>query len=166
MGPTIPSESLPFELPNGGAGPDTLALSAIDAEFAVMCFQRDHNCGDGRAQVRSIAARYDEFRARNAEVVVILPSSIEHAVEWADRDGLPFPVLADEHSRVAARYGQPVRFGLLGRLHNLIGRMPETVLVDLRSNPQAVYAYIGEAPSDRPSIDVLLLQIDRARGAV
>jgi peroxiredoxin Q/BCP len=155
---------LSIELPNGGVGPDPLRLDEVDAEFVVLLFQRDHLCGNCRSQVQDIAARYDEFRKRNAVVVSVLPESKERAAEWATNYNLPFPVVADPNTTVADRFGQPVRFGFLGSLHNLLGRMPLAVIIDLRGDePRLVYSYVGNAPSDRPTIEGLILELDHKR---
>ena len=152
---------LSIELPNGGVGPDPLRLDELGAGFVVLLFQRDHLCGSSRSQVQSVAARYEAFRKRNAVVVSVLPEPKEQAAEWAASYDLPFPVVADPDSTVADRFGQPVRFGFLGELHDLLGRMPLAVIVDLRDeDPRLVYSHVGDAPSDRPTVEGLLLELD------
>jgi len=155
---------LSIELPNGGVGPDPLRLDTLDASFVVLLFQRDYLCGSCRSQVQEIAARYEEFRERNAIVVSVLPDSKERAAEWAASYELPFPVLADPENRTADRFGQPVRFGFLGELHNLLGRMPLAVIIDLRGDePRLVSSHVGDSPSDRPTVEGLLLDLDHKR---
>lgn len=155
---------LSVELPNGGVGPDPLRVDQLDAEFVVLLFQRDHLCSKCRTQVEQIAARYDEFRERNSVVVSVLPEPKERAAEWATNYDLPFPVVADPDNRVAERFGQPVRFGFLGELHDLLGRMPLAIMIDLRaSEPRLVYSHVGNSPSDRPTIEGLILELDHHR---
>ncbi len=155
---------LSVELPNGGVGPDPLRLDALDAEFVVLLFQRDVLCSNCRSQVQEIAARYEEFRARDTVVVSVLPDSKERAAEWAASYELPFPVVADPETRTADRFGQPVRFGFLGELHNLLGRMPLAVIIDLRGEePRLVYSHVGTSPSDRPTVEGLLLELNHKR---
>jgi len=166
MSTEISGAALEFALPNGGNGPNPLSLSALDASFAVLLFQRDHFCGNCRKQVQAVADRYDEFQQLDAEVISVLPEPVERAREWAESYDLPFPIIADEDTTVSDAYGQPVRFGFLGNLHNLIGRMPEAVIVDLRDEPRSMYTYVGTAPADRPSIDALLAEIAQAAGTV
>ena len=157
---------LSFELANGGVGPDPLRLDALEAAFVVLLFQRDHLCGSCREQVQEIAARYAEFRDRNAAVVSVLPESKERAAEWAASYDLPFPVVTDPESETADRFGQPVRFGFLGELHDLLGRMPLAVIIDRRADePRLVYSHVGNSPSDRPTIEGLLLELDHKRSA-
>jgi peroxiredoxin Q/BCP len=146
------------ELRNAGPGPDPFVLRALGHDAAVLLFQRDYHCTNCRAQVADVAARNDEFRARNAAVVSVLPEPVERAREWADA---PFPVLADPDGAVGESYGQRVRFGPLGRVHDLIGRMPVAAVVDCRPDePRLVHVHRGDDPWDRPSVDDLLARVD------
>ncbi len=163
---SIPAD-LSFELANGGAGPDPLRIDELDADFVVLLFQRDHHCGNCRKQVQAIADRYDEFRTRNTVVVSVLPEDKSRATEWAAGYDLPFPIVADPNAETSDRFGQPVRFGFLGNLHDLIGRMPLAVIIDLRrEEPRLIYSHVGNAPTDRPTIEGLLLEIDNQRKTV
>jgi len=158
-----------FELPNAGAGPDPFSLSAAaadpDTDAVVLLFQRDYHCGNCRKQVQAIGDRYDEFEALNAAVVSILPEPVERAAEWQESYDLPFALLADPNTDVSDAYDQPVRFGVLGSLHDLVGRMPVAMILDTRSDEPAVaYTYEGRMPADRPEIDDLLDEIRTLRG--
>ena len=153
-----------FELPNVGSGPDPLVLSELaareDVDTIILLFQREYHCCNCRRQVQTIAAGYDEFQAENAVVVSVLPESVERAQRWQDMYTLPFPLLADPAKEVGPQYGQPTRFGVLGELHDLIGRMPEAVILDTRDGAlQLVYVHKGSLPGDRPSVDDLLEQV-------
>lgn len=153
---------LSIELPNGGSGPDPLRLDRVDADFVVLLFHRDFHCGNCQTQASAVADRYEEFQQHDAVVVSVLPESKRRAAEWAAEYELPFPVVADPDSTTADRFGQPVRFGLLGKLHDLIGRMPLVVIIDRRGDdPRLVYSYVGDAPGDRPTVDSLLLELER-----
>jgi len=154
-----------FELPNVASGPDPYRLSERaadpDLQAIVLLFQRDYYCGNCRKQVQAVADRYDEFAERQAEVVSVLPESASRTATWQESYGLPYPLLADESKRVSDDYDQPTRFGALGSLHDLVGRMPEAVILDVRSgDPEVHYVHRGSGPSDRPSIDDLLRIID------
>lgn len=158
------SQSVPdFELTNVGAGPDPFSLSAAageaDTDAIVLLFQRDYHCGNCRKQVASIADRYDEFQAANALVVSILPEPADRTANWIDT-GLPYPLLADPSADVSDSFDQPVRFGVLGSLHDLIGRMPVALVLDTRDGvPTTAYTHEGRMPADRPSIDDLLAEV-------
>lgn len=156
-----------FELPNVAAGPDPLRLSTYaedaDRDAVVVLFQRDYHCGNCRHQVQAIARRYDEFRERRADVISVLPETPERARDWNETYDLPFPLLADEAAEAGEAYDQPIRFGPLGSLHDLIGRMPATVVVDARGVEPAIAAVErGSRPADRPDVDELLELIDAA----
>lgn len=153
---------LDFELQNAGTGPDPLALAAFaaDHDAIVLLFQRDHYCGNCKDQLRAVAERYDAFADRNAAVVSVLPEPKERASEWQDSLDLPFPLLADPNGDAGEQYDQPTRFGALGDLHDLVGRMPQTVILDTRNALDAHSIHEGDSPSDRPSIDAILDELD------
>ena len=150
-----------FELENAGAGPSPFRLGDVltdtDVDAVVLLLQRDYYCPQCRQQVQDVAAHYDEFEAEKALVVSVLPDSIEKARKWQDSYDLPFPLLADPATEVGDELEQPSRFGVLGTLHDMIGRMPEALVLDVRGeSPTATSVHRGTAPSDRPSIDELL----------
>jgi peroxiredoxin Q/BCP len=153
-----------FELENAGAGAspfrlkDTISNPGIDA--VVLLLQRDYHCRKCRQQVQDVAARYDEFEAENALVVSVLPEPIEQARTWQESYDLPFPLLADPAKKLGDDLDQPSRFGVLGNLHDMIGRMPEALVVDVQENdPTMTYVHKGTSPADRPSIDELLSEV-------
>ena len=157
-----------FSLPNVADGPDPFSLSALpdDVAFVVLFFQRDHYCTNCRKQVQQLAARIDEFRDRDAEVVSIVPEPVERVESWQASYDLPFPLLADPDIEAGEAYDQPVRFGILGRFSDFFGRMPEVVIVDRRGETPAVeYVHKGSSTFDRPDIDELLVELDGLRGA-
>lgn len=161
-GPDSEALDLAFELPNAGPGPDPLSPSAVAADFLVVVFQRDYYCGTCRRQVKALRRRYESFRERDAEVASVLPEPHERAAEWRAKYDLPFPTLADPDAEVGDRYDQPVRYGLLGRLHDVVGRMPTVAILDCRGETLALrFAHRGSSPADRPSPETLLARVDR-----
>ena len=157
-----------FELPNAATGPDPFSLAAAAADpgtdAVVLLFQRDYHCGNCRKQVQAIAERHDEFEGLNAAVVSVLPEPVDRAAEWQDSYDLPFALLADPNTDVSDAYDQPVRFGVLGSLHDLVGRMPVAMVLDTRSGePVVAYTYEGRMPADRPEIDDLLDEVRAIR---
>mgnify|MGYP000190911339 CR=1 FL=1 len=153
------------EFPNVGEGPETYSLTDAfdDADAVVLFLQRDYYCGKCRDQTKEVAERYDEFAGRDAEVVVVLPESTEKAEGWTKRMDLPFPLLADEDAKMGERYGQEVRFGVLGRLHDLVGRMPVALVLTKGDDKiEVAYEHNGDSYGDRPSVDELLEQVEAA----
>ncbi|MFC4405261.1 peroxiredoxin family protein [Haloarchaeobius iranensis] len=157
-----------FELANVGPGPDPCSLGALaaDNEFVVLLFQRDFYCTNCRKQVQAVKERYDEFEARDAVVASVLPEERDRAAEWQERYDLPYPLLADPDAIASDAYDQPVRFGILGKFSDFLGRMPEAVVVDTRGNePTVAWSYAGSSTFDRPAIDDLLAELERLREA-
>jgi peroxiredoxin Q/BCP len=178
--PALGVSELDFELPNAGAGPDPLHLAALAAhpdddptarrwankpagpnDAVVLFFQRDYHCRRCRGQVQEVADRYREFRDRNAVAVSVLPESEGKAEKWQTKFHLPFPLVADEDGAVADQYGQPVRFGRLGGLHDLLGRMPMAAILDARDGLELYAVHRGGTPADRPPVDDVLAMVDR-----
>ena len=157
-----------FELANVGPGPDPCSLRdlAADNAFVVLLFQRDFYCTNCRKQVQAVAERYDEFTEREAVVASLLPEERERAAEWQDSYDLPYPLLADPEAVASDAYDQPVKFGILGKFSDFLGRMPEAVVVDARGDePTVAWSYAGESTFDRPSVDDVLAELDRLREA-
>lgn len=164
--PVTDGGRLAFELPNVGPGPDPFRLADVDADFLVLFFQRDYYCTNCRSQVQTLADRYEEFRARDAEVASVLPEPVEQTREWQAQYDLPYPLLADPDAAVGDQYDQPVRFGPLGKLSDFFGRMPEVVLLDLRGDrPEIAYSYRSTSTFDRPEVDEVLAELDDLREA-
>jgi peroxiredoxin Q/BCP len=159
MGPPPPT----FELANAGPGPDPCSLGDLvaDAVAVALSFQRVDHCTNCRSQVQAVADRYDAFRERQAAVASILPEAIEVAREWQAAYELPFPLLADPEATVSTAYGQPVSFGWLGAWSDFIGRMPQVLLVDLRTSPRVAWRHRGHSTFDRPDVEDVLDCIDR-----
>lgn len=148
-----------FRLPNAGSGPDPFDLGAAAAEHdaIVLLFQRDFFCTNCREQVQDVAERYDEFEELNALVVSVLPENRTRADNWQNQYNLPFPLVADVDKAVSDGFGQPVKYGILGNLHDVIGRMPLVVVLETRGDDmEVVFEYAGNSTFDRPSVDDIL----------
>jgi len=157
------SQSPPeFELRNAGVGPDPLSLSRIagTVDFAILLLLRDYHCPKCKAQVQRVAEKAEDLHRRNTAVIPILPDSYEKASDWQQQYDLPFPLLADPEKAVGDDYDQGRRFGVLGRLHDVIGRLPKAVVLDLREEPRIVDTHQGESPGDRPELETLLATVD------
>ncbi len=84
---------------------------------------------------------YDEFVARDAEVLVIGPDGPRAFQRTWEKEAFPFPGLADPQHKVADAYGQEVSLVKLGR-------MPALILVD--KSGQIRFEHYGESMSDIP----------------
>jgi peroxiredoxin Q/BCP len=100
------------------------------------------------AQLRQ---EYQEFVARDAEVVVVRPDSESAFRDFWQREDIPFVALANPTHTVAQRYGQEVK--LLK-----FGRMPAMMVIDKAE--QVRYKHYGDAMSDIPPNAQILAILD------
>jgi len=100
------------------------------------------------AQLRQ---EYQEFVARDAEVVVVGPDSAAAFKEFWQREDIPFVGLADPTHTVAQRYGQEVK--LLK-----FGRMPAMMVIE--KDGLVRYKHYGDAMSDIPPNPQILAILD------
>jgi peroxiredoxin Q/BCP len=94
---------------------------------------------------------YQEFTARDAEVVVVGPDSQPAFQDFWRKEDIPFVGLADPTHTVARRYGQEVK--LLK-----FGRMPAMMVVDKAGMVR--YSHYGHAMSDIPPNPEILAILD------
>jgi len=100
------------------------------------------------AQLRQ---EYQEFVARDAEVVVVGPDGESAFKDYWQREVIPFIGLANPTHTVAQRYGQEVK--LLK-----FGRMPAMMIIDKAG--QVRYRHYGNAMSDIPPNREILAILD------
>lgn len=92
---------------------------------------------------------YDQFVARDAEIVVVGPEDRDVFERYWEKERLPFIGLADPTHRVADLFGQQVK--LLK-----FGRMPALVIVDKTGTVH--FTHYGDSMRDIPrNSDVLAL---------
>lgn len=104
------------------------------------------------AQANSMAANYEDFQKRDAEVLVVFPGPSEKVQDFIDQSAkkpqLPFPLLLDKDMQVCDK------LGIRGDLAK-----PSTYVLDKKGN--VVYAYVGETLTDRPSLKAIFGQLDK-----
>jgi peroxiredoxin Q/BCP len=94
---------------------------------------------------------YQEFVARDAEIVVVGPDSEQAFKDYWQKEELPFVGLADPTHTVAKRYGQEVKLLRLGR-------MPALMVID--KDGQVAHTHYGGAMSDIPPNSQILSILD------
>lgn len=72
----------------------------------VLLFVKDLNCDRCQALLHEIATRYEQYRALNAEVLAIVPESIERLQDFLSHSPIEFPLLSDVDRAVFDRYLQ------------------------------------------------------------
>ena len=94
---------------------------------------------------------YQEFVARDAEVLIIGPDGPRAFQRTWQQEGFPYPGLADPQHKVADAYNQQVNLLKLGR-------MPALIVVDKRG--QIRFEHYGESMSDIPLNQAVLELLD------
>lgn len=166
--PVDSDHDVDFTLPNVGPGPDLVSPDspAADGEAVVLFLHRDYHCNIRRRQVQQIADRIESFKREATMPMSVLPEPVDRARSWQEQYELPYPLLADPNKEVGAQYDQQTRFGVVGRLHDLFGRMPSVVVLDTRTDePRLDRVYHGDSPRDRPSMDEVLATVHRERNS-
>jgi peroxiredoxin len=94
---------------------------------------------------------YQEFVARDAEIVVVGPDDEQAFKDYWQKEDLPFVGLADPTHSVANRYGQEVKLLRLGR-------MPALMVIDKAGKVR--YKHYGGSMADIPSTSEILALLD------
>ena len=94
---------------------------------------------------------YQEFKDRDAEILVVGPDSEASFKDFWLREEMPFVGLADPTHGVAQRYGQEVKLLKLGR-------MPAMMIID--KDGQVRYNHYGGSMSDIPPSSEILAVLD------
>jgi peroxiredoxin Q/BCP len=94
---------------------------------------------------------YEEFTARDAEILGIGPDRFEKFVSFWDENNLLYPGLPDPDKRISKLYKQEVNLFKLGR-------MPLNAIVDREGFIR--FIHFGYSMSDIPDNETLLVVID------
>jgi len=95
---------------------------------------------------------YQEFVARDVEVVVVGPEDAKAFAAYFEKESLPFIGLPDPKASVLKLYGQEVNLFKLGR-------MPAQVLID--KTGVARFVHYGHSMSDIPANEEILALADQ-----
>ncbi len=113
-------------VPNGSP----LTLSSLRGRPVVLYFYPKANTLGCTIEARAFSERFDDFERGGVAVVGVSvdPDSAQRA--FADRCGIPFPLVADTDGAIARRFGVLGRFGMARRVTFLLdpqGRVLEVV---------------------------------------
>jgi peroxiredoxin len=117
-------------------------------------------CPGCLAQVNALAANNEQFEERQAEILMVFPGPTDKVPDFLRNgkvDGqngnpsLPFRLLKDTDLKAVDS------LGIRGDLAK-----PSTYILDKKGN--AVFAFVGETTTDRPSVKALLAQLDKLNG--
>ncbi|MFQ5907559.1 MAG: peroxiredoxin-like family protein [Thermoplasmata archaeon] len=102
--PQIGDEAPDFELED--ASRQTVRLRDFWKDGpALLLFWRHYGCGCGMDRAERLQEEYEAYLAAGANVVVIGQGEPERAAAYAEKYGLPCPVLSDPERKVYRAYG-------------------------------------------------------------
>lgn len=130
---------------------------------AVIMFYRGNWCPLCMAQIKEIAARYQDMEAMGIRVALVSPQPDEHSRKLAAQYDVPFNVLIDTGNRVAESLGIAVRNGVPIGLPG--GYEPDTVLPTLVvTNEKGTIVFSDQTDNYRvrPEPDVFLAILRRS----
>lgn len=108
VGQTAPD----FTLPDQNNQPIRLA-EVLQQGWAVLFFYPKDDSPICTAEACAFRGAFNEFRAAGAEILGISADSVESHARFAQKQQLPFRLLADPNRDVARQYGVPLTFGLI-----------------------------------------------------
>ena len=143
-----------FQLPAHSG--QTIALSDYRGRQAiVLFFTREFSCPQCQLHARQLARAYEDIRARGAEVLVIGAGTVGDARRYAERLGVPYPVLADGDRSVYERY-------MLERVFLSLIQRSAIFLVDRDGTIR--YAHVSTNPSRTLRAADLMSALERLDG--
>ena len=93
----------------------TYRLSELKGQKVVVAFYPGDETPVCTKQLCSYRDAWSEFESAGVTVLGISPQSVESHERFRDHHGFPFPLLADEGSRVAGAWGASGLFGRVKR---------------------------------------------------
>jgi len=117
----------------------------------VLVLNRGLICPYCRRNLGRLAARYDDFKKRDTEIVAIGVDSAPAFERFWLNGEIPFVGVPDPERRALRRYGQQVKLLRLGRL-------PAVLIIDRAGIVR--WVHYGGSMMDIPDSDALLSRID------
>ena len=105
-----------------------VTLSALRGHPVVLYFYPKDDTPGCTAQACGLRDSYSAFRARDVVVLGVSPDSAAKHRKFADKYGLPFPLLADTEHQVAEQYGVWAEKTFMGKKY--MGNDRTTFVID------------------------------------
>jgi len=145
-----------FELEN--AGKEKISSSSFLGNPSIFLFYRGNWCPLCMAQIKEVAAQYEELEKLGVNTVLISPQPHKYTKNLADKFKLNFNFLVDYKNKVAkqlgifAKNGIPAGFQVLGYDGDTV--MPTVVITD--KNGKIIFADLTDNYRVRPEPEVFL----------
>ncbi len=146
VGRELPSFSLQDE--NG----EQISTATFRGQKVMFMFYRGNWCPFCVAQIKEVAANYQELAQRGVQIVLISPQSQKHTANLAQRFAVPMQFLIDSDNQVARQLGIAHEHGVPMGLE-VLGYESETVLptvLILDENGRIIYVNLTENYRIRP----------------
>jgi len=122
-----PGKPLPHLI--GTTGDDTeLALSELKGHWVVVYFYPKDSTPGCTTEAQDFRDLYDDFKKRNAEIVGVSRDSVNSHARFADKQALPFPLIADTDETWCKAFDVIHEKVLYGKKH--LGVVRSTFLID------------------------------------
>jgi peroxiredoxin Q/BCP len=82
-----------------------VSLKGYKGDWVILFFFGDHSSEDVSLAARNLQRDLAKYNSYNASVIGIGPTSPESNHNWADKNGLTFPLLSDPDRAIAKAYG-------------------------------------------------------------
>jgi peroxiredoxin Q/BCP len=115
-----------FTLPNQDGDPTT--LSDLRGKRVVLYFYPKADTPGCTTQAYGVRDHVEEYDAAGAVVLGVSPDPVKAVKGFHDKQGLNFPLLADEDHAVAERYGVWVEKSMYGKTY--MGNERTTFVID------------------------------------
>lgn len=141
-------------------------LSSLLGKPLVLVFMRGFAgtvCPYCTSYTAQMAARYDEFTAAGAEILIVYPTReedkaqvdtfveiVNEILEEEGQESIPFPVYLDLGVKVVKHY-------------NLVGDLSKPSTFVLEPSGEIRYLYVGRDADDRPALDRVLEEVKKLK---
>lgn len=147
-----------FALPNQDG--QIVRLSDLRGKWVVLYFYPKDMTPGCTQEACAFRDGYAEFEKRGVAVLGISADSVRSHQKFAEKYGLPFPLLADEGHQVCEAYGAWHQKSMYGKTYWGVARI--TFLID----PKGVVRHVFEkvSPSSHPQEVLAVLEALRSAG--
>ncbi|MFP4499600.1 MAG: thioredoxin-dependent thiol peroxidase [Candidatus Hydrogenedentota bacterium] len=152
--PAAGTKAPDFTLPDGQGKP--VHLKGLKGKPVVVYFYPKDNTPGCTTEATGFQANMDAFRQRGAVVLGISPDNAASHCKFADKYGIEFQLLADEHHQAAEKYGVWVEKNRAGKTY--MGIQRATFLIDPAGKVAAVWPKVkpdGHAQDVLEQLDAL-----------
>jgi len=125
----MPDIGKPVPHLTGTTGDDTeLRLSDLKGHWVVMYFYPKDSTPGCTTEAQDFRDLYDDFKKRNVEIVGVSRDSVNSHANFADKQALPFPLIADADETWCKAFDVIHEKVLYGKKH--LGIVRSTFLID------------------------------------